>query len=125
MQVSSAALDLLKGLLQRDPAQRVSVAQALEHPWLRAAMGATCDGPRPRVAFEVQAPTAPQGRQEEGRIAGDPVADVHAVLAAISAPARTADPDTRVTTAAPPPRPTQVSAPQVRNRRGFCPRSPL
>ncbi len=35
-QVSAAARDLLKGLLERDPDARLTPKQALEHPWIKA-----------------------------------------------------------------------------------------
>ena len=35
-QVSGAARDLLKGLLERDPDARLTPKQALEHPWIKA-----------------------------------------------------------------------------------------
>ena len=34
-QVSAAARDLLKGLLERDPDARLTPKQALEHPWIK------------------------------------------------------------------------------------------
>jgi calcium-dependent protein kinase len=33
--LSMPARDLLKGLLERDPAVRLTAKQALEHPWVR------------------------------------------------------------------------------------------
>ena len=33
--MSEGALDLLKGLLRRDPKQRLTAVQALDHPWVR------------------------------------------------------------------------------------------
>ena len=35
-QVSGAARDLLRGLLERDPDARLTPKQALEHPWIKA-----------------------------------------------------------------------------------------
>ena len=35
-EVSGAARDLLKGLLERDPDARLTPKQALEHPWIKA-----------------------------------------------------------------------------------------
>jgi serine/threonine protein kinase len=33
--VSTAAKDLLQGLLERDPERRLTPRQALDHPWIR------------------------------------------------------------------------------------------
>jgi serine/threonine protein kinase len=37
-QVGSEGIDLIKGLLQLDPAKRITAASALEHPWLLDAL---------------------------------------------------------------------------------------
>ena len=37
---SPECLDFLKGLLMRDPAQRMTASEALEHPWFRRHFGA-------------------------------------------------------------------------------------
>lgn len=37
---SPECLDFLKGLLMRDPAQRMTATEALEHPWFRRQFGA-------------------------------------------------------------------------------------
>ena len=36
---SPECLDVLKGLLMRDPAQRMTATEALEHPWFRRHLG--------------------------------------------------------------------------------------
>ena len=36
---SPECLDFLKGLLMRDPAQRMTATEALEHPWFRRHFG--------------------------------------------------------------------------------------
>jgi serine/threonine protein kinase len=36
-QISEGAVDLLKGLLDRDPSRRLTAFEALEHPWVKHA----------------------------------------------------------------------------------------
>ena len=35
LEMSPEGLDLLKGLLQRDPAKRLTAKQAINHPWFK------------------------------------------------------------------------------------------
>ena len=35
LEMSPEGLDLLKGLLQRDPAKRITARQAISHPWFK------------------------------------------------------------------------------------------
>lgn len=39
--LSDKAQDLLKGLLQRDPSDRLTALEALDHPWVKDAGGAS------------------------------------------------------------------------------------
>ncbi len=40
LSLSPAGLDFVQGLLQRDPATRMTVSDALRHPWLAEQLGA-------------------------------------------------------------------------------------
>eukprot|EP00192_Tetraselmis_astigmatica_P024585 CAMPEP_0117687858 /NCGR_PEP_ID=MMETSP0804-20121206/23414_1 /TAXON_ID=1074897 /ORGANISM="Tetraselmis astigmatica, Strain CCMP880" /LENGTH=545 /DNA_ID=CAMNT_0005500059 /DNA_START=334 /DNA_END=1971 /DNA_ORIENTATION=- len=42
--VSPEAVDLLRGMLQKDPAERMTAAQALEHPWIQDPAALCCSG---------------------------------------------------------------------------------
>lgn len=44
LSVSPEGLDLLQGLLMRDPAQRLTAVEALEHPWFQRHFGGCTDG---------------------------------------------------------------------------------
>ena len=39
LHISPSGLDLLAGLLQRDPAQRLTASEALQHPWFVEQLG--------------------------------------------------------------------------------------
>jgi serine/threonine protein kinase len=49
---SPEGLDLLQGLLMRDPAQRLTAVQALEHPWFRRHFGAAPEDDSSSVPLE-------------------------------------------------------------------------
>ena len=40
--MSEQGMDLLHGLTQRDPSNRITAAAALEHPWFREQLGYAC-----------------------------------------------------------------------------------
>jgi len=55
-QISNQAKALIRGLVQRDPGQRLSIDEVLTHPWLSSAgqQAKVCTGPSPRILANLQ-----------------------------------------------------------------------
>lgn len=64
--VSTAAKDLLQGLLERDPERRLTPRQALDHPWIRVRLCLQTDCIRAALDMSTHQHTlerAPAGQQ--------------------------------------------------------------
>ena len=120
LQVSPSAAAFVLGLLRRDPGERMTMASALQHPWLPAPEEV---GGEEAVAVPVGPPAAPWGLGAHKSVGGWRGSRVHDdvidVLAAIDVPRRTARPS-----AAPRMAPAfeRLSTPAVRTAPHACPR---